>query len=154
MTYFEDYVLGSTRTSFGRTVTETDIVAHAGQTGDFYPHHMDAEFARSLPSGQRIAHGTLLLSMAVGMLAGDINEKAMSYGYDRVRFVRPVHIGDTIRARATIAVMRDHARRSDVGIVEEALEAVNQRGETVMALVKLYIVDRRPASSQPHTGGE
>ncbi len=59
MTYFEDYVLGSTRRSHGRTVTEADIVLHAGQTGDFFPHHMDAEFAKTLPGGQRMAHGTL-----------------------------------------------------------------------------------------------
>ncbi|MBC9000326.1 dehydratase, partial [Pseudomonas sp. N40(2020)] len=100
MTHFEEYVLGSTRRSHGRTVTEADIVLHAGQTGDFFPHHMDAEFAKSLPGGQRMAHGTLILSMAVGMLAGEINEEAMSYGYDRVRFIRPVHIGDTITSRS------------------------------------------------------
>ncbi|WP_127473226.1 MaoC/PaaZ C-terminal domain-containing protein [Microbacterium sulfonylureivorans] len=154
MTYFEEYVVGTERTSFGRTVTEADIVAHAGQTGDFYPHHVDAEFAKSLPSGQRIAHGTLILSMAVGMLAGEINEKAMSYGYDRVRFVRPVLIGDTIRGRATIVATRDHAKRADAGIVEESLDVVNQRGETVLALVKLYIVDRRTVAASPSQEGE
>lgn len=144
--YFEDYVVGSGRTSYGRTVTEADIVAHAGQTGDFYPHHVDAEFAKSLPGGQRIAHGTLVLSMAVGMLAGEINERAVSYGYDRVRFTRPVHIGDTIRARSTILALRDHTKRADAGIVEESLEVVNQHRETVLVLIKLYIVDRRPSS--------
>lgn len=144
--FFEEYMIGDTRTSYARTVTESDIVAHAGQTGDFYPHHVDAEFAKSLPAGQRIAHGTLILSMAVGMLAGDINEHAMSYGYDRVRFTRPVHIGDTLRSRSTILALRDHRTRADAGIVEEALEVVNHRDETVLVLVKLYLVDRRPSS--------
>jgi acyl dehydratase len=144
MMYFEDFVVGSSRASYARTVTEADIVAHAGQTGDFFPHHMDAEFARTLPSGQRIAHGTLILSMAVGMLAAEINECAMSYGYDRVRFVRPVLIGDTICATARVATVRDHSKRMDVGIVEEALEVTNQRDETVLALTKLYVVNRRP----------
>jgi acyl dehydratase len=147
MTYLEDYVVGSSRVSYARTVTETDIVAHAGQTGDFYPHHMDAEFARRQPFGRRIAHGTLILSMSIGMLAGEINEQAMSYGYDRVRFIRPVFIGDTIRAHAQIAAVRDHAKRAAVGIVEEALEVTNQRGETVLALTKLYMVERRSASA-------
>ena len=91
--YFEDYVIGSTRVSNGRTITETDIVLHAGQTGDFYPHHMDAEWCATQPFKERIAHGTLILSVSVGMLAGEINEVAMSYGYDKVRFIAPVFIG-------------------------------------------------------------
>ena len=146
MTYFEDYVVGSSHESYGRTVTETDIVAHAGQTGDFYPHHMDAEFCATQPFGQRMAHGTLILSMAVGMLAGEVNEESMSYGYDRVRFIRPVHIGDTIRARSEIIALRDHATQPDrFGMAEERVEVTNQRGETVLALVKVYVVNRRPA---------
>lgn len=148
MTYFEDYVVGSSHESYGRTVTETDIVAHAGQTGDFYPHHMDAEFCATQPFGQRMAHGTLILSMAVGMLAGEVNEESMSYGYDRVRFIRPVHIGDTIRARSEIIALRDHAKQPDrFGMAEERVEVANQRGETVLALVKVYVVNRRPAVS-------
>ena len=148
MTYFEDYVVGSSHESYGRTVTETDIVAHAGQTGDFYPHHMDAEFCATQPFGQRMAHGTLILSMAVGMLAGEVNEESMSYGYDRVRFIRPVHIGDTIRARSEIIALRDHATQPDrFGMAEERVEVTNQRGETVLALVKVYVVNRRPAVS-------
>ncbi|GAA1208234.1 MaoC family dehydratase [Rhodoglobus aureus] len=147
MTYFEEYVLGSTRRSHGRTVTETDIVWHAGQTGDFFPHHMDAEFAKSLPGGQRMAHGTLILSMAVGMLAGEINEEAMSYGYDRVRFIRPAHIGDTITSRSKIVSLRDHTKRpADFGIAEEQVEVVNQRDEVVIAFVHIYLVNRRPGS--------
>ena len=148
MTYFEEYVLGSTRRSHGRTVTEADIVLHAGQTGDFFPHHMDVEFAKSLPGGQRIAHGTLILSMGVGLLAGDINEEAMTYGYDRVRFIRPVHIGDTITSRSEIVALREHAKRpTDFGIAEEQVEVVNQRDEVVVAFVHVYLVNRRSRSS-------
>lgn len=148
MTYFEDYRLGTAHESYGRTVTETDIVAHAGQTGDFYPHHMDAEFCATQPFGQRMAHGTLILSMAIGMLAGEINEEAMSYGYDRVRFIRPVFIGDTIRARSEIIALRDHAKQPDrFGMADERVEVVNQRGETVLALVKVYVVNRRPSAA-------
>jgi len=145
MTYFEEYEFGSGRTSHGRTVTEADIVTHAGQTGDFYPHHMDAEFAKSLPGGQRIAHGTLILSMSVGMLAGEINDQAMSYGYDRVRFIRPVHIGDTITSRSEIVALREHAKRPEaLGIADEKVEVTNQRGEVVLAFVHVYLVNRRP----------
>jgi acyl dehydratase len=146
MTYFEDYVSGSSRTSHGRTVTEADIVLHAGQTGDFFPHHMDAEFAKSLPGGQRMAHGTLILSMSVGMLAGEIDEQAMSYGYDRVRFIRPVHIGDTITSRSEIVALREYAKHPDrFGMADEKVEVTNQRGEVVIAFVHVYLVNRRPA---------
>lgn len=147
MTYFEEYETGSTRTSHGRTVTEADIVLHAGQTGDFFPHHMDAEFAKTLPGGQRMAHGTLILSMSVGLLAGEINEQAMSYGYDRVRFIRPVHIGDTIHSRSEIVGLREHPKHPDLyGFADEQVEVVNQRGEVVVAFVHLYLVNRRPAA--------
>jgi len=147
VTYFEEYELGSTRKSHGRTVTEADIVLHAGQTGDFYPHHMDAEFAKSLPGGQRMAHGTLILSMSVGMLAGEVNDHAMSYGYDRVRFIRPVHIGDTITSSSEIVALHDHVRQPEVfGLAEEKVEVLNQRGEVVIAFVHLYLVNRRPSS--------
>jgi len=147
VTYFEEYELGSTRQSHGRTVTEADIVLHAGQTGDFFPHHMDAEFAKSLPGGERMAHGTLVLSMSVGMLAGEINEQAMSYGYDRVRFIRPVHIGDTITSRSEIVGLREHPKRPELyGFADEQVEVVNQRGEVVVAFVHLYLVNRRPGS--------
>ncbi|WP_394770011.1 MaoC family dehydratase [Lacisediminihabitans sp.] len=147
MTFFEEYELGSTRQSHGRTVTEADIVLHAGQTGDFYPHHMDAEFAKTLPGGQRMAHGTLILSMSVGMLAGEVNDQAMSYGYDRVRFIRPVHIGDTITSRSEIVALRDHAKRPEsLGLAEEKVEVLNQLGEVVVAFVHLYLVNRRPGS--------
>jgi acyl dehydratase len=141
--YFEDYELGTTRETFGRTITEADVVLHAGQTGDFYPHHMDAEWCATQPFGRRIAHGTLIFSVGVGMTAGAINPRAMSYGYDRLRFVRPVFLGDTIRARVRISDRRDDPKRKAHGIVVEALEVINQRGETVLVAEHLLLVERR-----------
>jgi acyl dehydratase len=64
--FFDDYLINEQRVSFERAVTESDIITHAGQTGDFYPHHMDAEWCKTQPFGQRIAHGTLVFSVAVG----------------------------------------------------------------------------------------
>ncbi|MBU6333291.1 MAG: MaoC family dehydratase N-terminal domain-containing protein [Chloroflexi bacterium] len=143
--FFEEYRIGSERRTLGRTITEADVVLHAGQTGDFYPHHMDAEWCATQPFGRRIAHGTLILSAAIGMTAGAINPHAMSYGYDAVRFVRPVFIGDTITVRATITERRDHPRRHDHGIVVETVEVNNQAGVVVLACQHLYLVQRRPA---------
>ncbi len=145
--HFEEYELGHERQTGGRTITETDIVIHAGQTGDFYPHHMDAEWCKTQEFGQRIAHGTLIFSVAVGMTAGEINPLAFSYGYDRLRFIRPVFIGDTIHVRVTIAEKRDDPKRPQHGIVVEALEAINQRGDTVLACEHLLMVRRRETRS-------
>src|SRR5579863_7389266 len=100
--YFEDFEVGSQRITSGRTITETDIVLHAGQTGDFFPHHMDAEWCKNQEFKQRIAHGTLIFSVAVGMTSSVINPVALSYGYDKLRFIKPVFIGDTIRVKVTI----------------------------------------------------
>ena len=78
------------------------------------------------------------------MLAGEINEAAFSYGYDRVRFIAPVFIGDTITSKAVIAGKRDHARKpAEYGLVEEQVSVTNQRGETVIAFVHLYMVRKR-----------
>jgi acyl dehydratase len=145
--WFEDYEVGETRRSVGRTITEADIVLHAGQTGDFFPHHMDAEWTATQPIGQRIAHGTLILSVAVGMTAGDINPQSMSYGYDTIRFVRPVFIGDTITVTATIEEKSDHRRRPDeLGYLHEKVTVVNQRDETVLVLIHLYLTNKRHGS--------
>lgn len=141
--WFEDYEVGESRTSTGRTITETDVVMHAGQTGDFFPHHMDAEWAATQPIGARIAHGTLIMSVAVGMTAGDINPCSMSYGYDRVRFIKPVFIGDTITVTAEITEKADHTKRPDAyGYVHELVTVTNQRQQPVLVLTHVYLVNK------------
>ncbi|MCL8025493.1 MaoC family dehydratase [Nocardioides bruguierae] len=145
--WFEDHEIGESRTSVGRTITEADIVLHAGQTGDFFPHHMDAAWMATQPAGQRIAHGTLILSVAVGMTAGDINPQSMSYGYDGIRFIGPVFIGDTITVRAEIVDKADHRKRPEThGYLHEKVTVTNQRGETVLVLTHLYLVNKRGAA--------
>ncbi|KIL41488.1 dehydratase [Gordoniibacillus kamchatkensis] len=138
--YYEEYEVGATRETLGRTITETDIMLHAGQTGDFYPHHVDAEWCKTQPFRQRIAHGTLIFSIGVGMTAGEINPEAMSYGYDRLRFIRPVFIGDTIKAKVTITDKKPHPKKPTHGIVTELVEITNQRCETVLACEHLLLV--------------
>jgi acyl dehydratase len=142
--FFEDYQVGEERTTGGRTITETDIVFHAYHTGDYYPHHMDAEWSKGTEFGQRVAHGTLVFAVAIGMTAtGEVNDQAFSYGYDHLRFVRPVFIGDTIRVVVRVADKRAHPRRADHGIVVEACEVRNQRGETVLVCEHLLMARRR-----------
>jgi acyl dehydratase len=141
--YFGDYQVGSTRETLGRTMTETDIVLHAGQSGDFYPHHMDAEWCKGQEFGQRMAHGTLVFTMAVGLTAGDVNPEAFTYGYDRLRFVKPVLISDTLHVRVNLKEERESPKRPDHGMVVELLETFNQHGAVVLACEHLLMVKRR-----------
>jgi acyl dehydratase len=143
--FFEDYEVGFSRRTFGRTITEADFVIHAGQTGDNFPHHMDAPWCATQPFGQRMAHGTLVFSVGIGLTASTINPRAMSYGYDRLRFLKPVHIGDTIRTIATISDKRDHPKRADHGIIAEKVEVLNQDNAPVLVCEHLYLVERRVA---------
>ena len=140
--FFEDYQIGDSRDTFGRTITESDIVLHAGQTGDFFPHHMDAEWCKTQTFKERIAHGTLIFSVAVGATAGEINPEAFSYGYDRLRFIKPVFINDTITCKITISDKRDH-KRPAFGVVAEKLEVFNQKQELVLVCEHLLMVNRK-----------
>jgi len=142
--YFEEYELNTVQVSMGRTITETDIVLHAGQTGDFYPHHMDAEWSKTQVFGERVAYGTLVLIVSVGQLAREMNEVSFSYGYDKVRFIAPVFIGDTITSRAEIVGKREHPKRGDeYGMVDEQVSVTNQKGEVVLAFIHVYMVEKK-----------
>jgi len=141
--FYEDFEIGERRETLGRTITEADIVIHAGQTGDFFPHHMDAEWCATQDFKKRMAHGTLVFSIGVGMTASNINPRSMSYGYDRLRFVKPVFIGDTLKVVATIKEKREHPKRSSHGYVVELVEMFNQSGATALVCEHVYLVERR-----------
>ncbi len=142
--YYEDYQIGETRQTMGRTITETDFVVHAGHSGDFFPHHLDAEFCKTLPFGQRIAHGTMVFTIGVGLTATIINPVAFSYGYDRMRFVKPVFIGDTIRSRVEITEKELMEKRPGFGRVVERLTVTKQADEVVLVTDHIYMVQVRP----------
>jgi acyl dehydratase len=144
--YFDEIEIGESRMTFGRTITETDFVVHAGHTGDFFPHHMDAEFMKANEFGQRIAHGTLVFAIGIGLTATVINPVAFSYGYDRLRFVRPVFIGDTIRTRVTAARKEDDPKRANAGRLFETVEVLNQKDQVVLACEHIYIVEKKEAA--------
>ncbi len=145
--YYEDYEIGHIRETFGRTITETDFVVHAGHTGDFFPHHMDAEWCAKQDFGQRIAHGTMVFSIGIGLTASVINPVAFSYGYDRLRFIRPVHINDMIRTRLTIDRKSPDPKRESMGQVVEKCEVLNQKNEIVLFAEHIYLVRMRGSIS-------
>ncbi|TYA65943.1 MaoC family dehydratase [Seonamhaeicola marinus] len=140
--FFEDYELGHKRETLGRTITETDFVVHAGHTGDFFPHHMDAEWCATQPFKQRIAHGTLTFAVGIGMTATEINPEAFSKGYDKLRFVKPVHIGDTIRVVVTISEKKD-SKHPHLGHVNEHVEIFNQKDELVLVCDHILLAKKK-----------
>lgn len=141
--YFEDFSVGEQRVTIARTITETDFVVHAGHTGDFFPHHMDAEFMKDSQFGQRIAHGTMTFAIGIGLTAGEINPLAFTYGYERLRFPKPVFIGDTLHTALTIAAVDADPKRPGFGRVTESVNVINQRDEVVLACEHIYLVRRR-----------
>ncbi|HUK24609.1 MAG TPA: MaoC/PaaZ C-terminal domain-containing protein [Terriglobales bacterium] len=144
--HYEDYVIGEQRISAGRTITEADIVIHAGHTGDYFPHHVDAEFARQTPFGQRIAHGSMTFAIGIGLTAGQINPVAFTYGYDKLRFPKPVFIGDTLHTRVTIKEKQEDPRRKEMGRVIESCEVLNQRDQVVLYCEHILLVEKKPSA--------
>lgn len=139
--YFEEFKLNDIRQTKGRTITETDIVIHAGQSGDFFPHHMDEEWCKSQPFKKRIAHGTLIFTVAIGLTADFVNEVSMTYGYERLRFIKPVFINDTIKVTVTIKELKDH-KKPEYGLVTELVECFNQQNELVMLCEHILMVKK------------
>jgi acyl dehydratase len=139
--YFEEFESGSIVHTKGRTVTETDIVIHAGQSGDFFPHHMDEEWCKTQPFKKRIAHGTLIFTIAIGLTAAIVNEVAITYGYERLRFVRPVFIGDTIKVDVTIKEKKEY-KKPGFGLVTELVETFNQHNDLVMICEHILLVNK------------
>ena len=140
--YFEEFTVTENRKTNGRTITETDIVIHAGQSGDFFPHHMDEEWCKTQPFKKRIAHGTLIFTIAVGLTADFVNEVAMTYGYERLRFTKPVFIGDTIHVSVTIKEKKEH-KKPGYGLVTELVETFNQHNELVMVCEHILLVNKK-----------
>jgi len=141
--YFEDYEVGKEIRSSSRTVTEADIVNFAGITGDWNPIHTDEEFARKSVFGRRIAHGTLTFAIMTGLFArlGIIERTIVAfYGVDRLRFIKPVFIGDTLTAIARVIEKED---RGNAGMIVMEASAVNQRNEIVLSSVVRFLVKKR-----------
>ncbi len=144
--YFEEFAQGQVIISPGRTITEADVVAFAGLSGDYNQLHTDAEFARETPYGQRIAHGLLGLAVASGLAAraGFIEGTTQAFVGLTCKFKAPVLIGDTLHLRATVSKLRPMASMGG-GMVVFAMEVLNQRGEVVQEGEWTLLMRGRPA---------
>jgi 3-hydroxybutyryl-CoA dehydratase len=118
-----------TRVSFSKTIGESDIYLFAGITGDFGPNHVNAEYMKATRYGRIIAHGVLVMgfmSTCSTLATLQVERPCVSYGYDRVRFVKPVYVGDTITVEYLVAE-QDLERERTLARVT----ATNQDGEVV-----------------------
>ena len=120
--------------TFGKTVGETDVYMFAGVTGDFSGNHIDEEFMKKSKYGRRIAHGALMVGymstastlMTERSLSKGIDSTPVSLGYDRIRFLAPTFLGDTIRVTYTISEVDEERRRTRAKV-----EVRKQDGELV-----------------------
>ena len=143
--YFEEFELGHTVVSPARTITEHDVCAFAGLSGDFNPLHTDSEYARETPFGERIAHGVLGLSVATGLTSrlGLIDGTTVAFlGLDW-KFRKPILLGDTIHVIVKIADLRER-RAMGGGLVTFDVRVVNQRDEIVQKGTWKILVRMRP----------
>ncbi|MEO6897648.1 MAG: phenylacetic acid degradation bifunctional protein PaaZ, partial [Caldimonas sp.] len=151
--HFEELAIGDSLLTHRRTVSEADIVAFGGISGDFFYMHFDEIAAKESAFGKRIAHGYFVLSAAAGLFVSPAPGPVLAnYGLDTLRFVKPVAIGDTIRARLTckrkIDRNREDAQGRGQGVVAWDVEVTNQDGEIVASYDILTLVAKAqvPAS--------
>jgi oxepin-CoA hydrolase/3-oxo-5,6-dehydrosuberyl-CoA semialdehyde dehydrogenase len=146
--HFEDLQIGESLLTHRRTVTEADLVNFGGISGDYFYMHFDDIAARESSFGQRIAHGYFVLSAAAGLFVSPGEGPVLAnYGLDTLRFVKPVAIGDTIRARLTAKRKTDRnktdAQGIGQGVVTWDVEVSNQHDELVASYDILTLVQKR-----------
>ena len=135
------------RVSFSKTVGETDVYLFAGITGDFSGNHVNEEYMKRSSYGRRIAHGALLvgfMSTTSSLMIAEVERKGIdetpvSLGYDRVRFIKPVFINDTVTVTYTISGIDLDKRRSRAKV-----EVVNQDGATVAVAEHIMVWVKNP----------
>jgi 3-hydroxybutyryl-CoA dehydratase len=145
--FFEDYQVGELLVSPGRTITETDIILFAGLTGDWHPIHTNVEYAKKTMFGERIAHGMLGLSVGsalifrLGPYVFTPKKFIAFYGIDKIRFVGPIKIGDTIRCEAKVAEMKE--RDENMGTIAYEAAIKNHRDEDCIVFTPKILVGRK-----------
>lgn len=144
--HLDDFDLGEEFTTHGRTLTEADMVNFAGITGDFNPLHMDAEYARGTSFGQRVPHGQLVFVLSLGLAERCIVPVFQAgviafYGVDRLRFLKPVFIGDTVRLLRTVEAVEP--RDENRGLLTFDDRLLNQTGDLCLRYSPRYLMKRK-----------
>ena len=147
--YFEEFTVGQHFVHrVRRTVTETDNLLFSALTMNPAALHLDAEYAKTTPFGERIVNSVFTLGLLVGLSVYDTTYGTTigNLGWEEVRFPRPVLIGDTLRAATSVISKRESASRQDSGIVVFEHRAFNQRDEEVVSCRRAALMLKRPGS--------
>ena len=145
--YFDEFEIGMEVVTPGRTITESDIVSFAGLTADHNQIHVDAEYSKKGPFGQRVAHGLLCLSIASGLLVltGVMEGTVMAFReINNWKFTKPVFIGDTIQVVAQVTETKALPRIGG-GAVTLKVDLKNQNDESVMKGSWTALIASRPS---------
>ncbi len=143
--YFEEFEIGQEMVTAGRTITETDIVNFAGLTWDTNPMHTDAEYAKTTVFGERVAHGMLGLSYAVGLAwqLGFMEGTVIAFLGLEWKFKAPMKIGDTVRVVAKVKQKKE-MKAAGGGLVTLEGRVLNQRDEVAQQGEWSVLVKSRP----------
>ena len=148
---YEDLYVGLAFRSPGRTITEADLMAFAGLTGDFSELHTSDVYAKNSQFGRKVAHGLLGLSYAHGLMwprTGDLRETAIAFlGIQDWKFVGPIFVGDTIFVHYVLAELRDSKSRPTQAVASFVVELLNQDGMVLQKGTKILLVSKVPLTA-------
>jgi acyl dehydratase len=144
--YFDEVELGQRFVTRARTITEADLVQFAALTGDYNPMHTDAEYMKNHAMGQRVAHGMLTLSYAVGQIyqLGFMERTVVAFRGLAMKFSLPVFIGDTLHVEVVITEKKE-MRRLGNGQITAEIKIINQDGKTVQSGTMELLLALKPA---------
>ena len=145
---YADLHVGMAFRSPGRTITDADLVAFAGLTGDFSELHTSEVYAKNSQFGRRVAHGMLGLAYAHGLMwprTGELRETAVAFlGINDWKFLEPIFVGDTIFVNYQISELRDSKSRPTQAIAVFDVSVVDQNDRTVQRGSKALLVSKVP----------
>jgi 3-hydroxybutyryl-CoA dehydratase len=146
---FEQLRSGQRMRTRGRTVTEADVVGFAALTGDWHPQHADATWAATSRFGERIAHGMLILSYAIGLMPLHPERVVALRRVSDVIFKRPLRIGETMHADGRIAALAPVDR--ETGLVG-CMWTVRNQDQALICRARIDVLWRRTAPDGPRDG--
>ena len=148
---YEDLYVGLAFRSPGRTITDADLMAFAGLTGDFSELHTSDVYAKNSQFGRKVAHGLLGLSYAHGLMwprTGELRETAIAFlGIQDWKFVGPIFVGDTIFVHYVLAELRDSKSRPTQAVASFVVELLNQDGMVLQKGTKILLVSKVPLTA-------
>lgn len=142
--YFEEYSIGQIiKHDKTKTIMESDNNIFCLLTMNHHPVHLNTEYCKNQQHGKILVVGTFVFSLIVGITVIDVSGKAIAnLNYEKVEHIRPVFIGDTLRAETEILGVRESKTKKDRGIVYVETRAYNQKNELVLTFRRNILVKK------------